>query len=486
MKTTPMQHQLLALNKLRRHRAAYGLFMEQGTGKSKVIIDEVAELRPAAVVIVAPNGVHSNWALQELPAHADYPYQAFTWRGSWRKADERLLVTPFEGVRWLLINTEAARTKAGAATIERFLTLGESMLVVDESTRIKNHTAAQTKALISLGRLAKYRRILNGTPITQAPLDVYAQLLFLSPEAVPVKSWVAFKRRYCEILAPSHPLVRSIAAKNRLRFAPEIEARDAAGRPIYRNLDELRGWVDQWAFRVLKSECLDLPEKVYKRQPVLLTPEHTKLVAHWLLRIRLGDVAEPLMPLHKVQCYQRLLHGIIPKQLTGEAQHLRMFSDPLDNSRIQALRTAVEDHPGQAIIWAKYITDIVDILEALGPENCYAYYGAIDSRAREEAVAGFQAGKRRFFVGQPGAGGVGLTLTAASTMIYYSNTFRLYDRLQSEDRAHRIGQHRTVVYIDLETPGTVDTKVIASLRAKKDVADAITGDPDAGWLDFEE
>jgi hypothetical protein len=458
-KTEPYKHQLDALARLER-RKAYALFMEQGTGKTKVVLDDCARLyaegRLDCLVVAAPNGVHKNWVSREIPTHLPdwVEHVAWAWEGLKRKRDQEAynaLYAPGQVLRVLTLNLEALRTQAGYKAAEDLLKLtGSAMFVVDESTRIKNPKAAVTKACIKLGKLARFRRLCNGT----------------------------------EFLPPMHPLVRAIALKNRSRATPLVQAKDDEGRPVFKNLEELRGVTDAWGYRVRKDECLDLPEKIYKRWPVDLGPKHMTRLATYLAAMKTGATAEPMIVLQKMAAYQRLLHGWVPKQISGAEDHEPMFDRWQDNGRLKALVECVEDHPGKTIIWAKFKTDIQDIVQALGESRCVTYYGETKPKDRELAVDLFQHGTVQFFVGQPGAGGVGLTLHAAETVIYYSNTFRLYDRMQSEDRAHRIGQTKHVVYVDLEVPGTLDTRVIDLLRGKRDVADAVTGDPSSGWLDI--
>jgi hypothetical protein len=494
-KTIPFAHQLVALGKSVQE-PYYGLFMEQRTGKSKVVLDSAALLHRDgeinALLIIAPNGVHRNWITDEIKIHLPDWVQRVTavWSAAQTKKKEQeleALFAPGHHLRILAMNIEALATKRGIEFARRFLNATDCMMVVDESTRIKTPTAAVTKAALKLAPHAKYRRILNGTPVTQSPLDVYAQLLFLSDAAVPVQSYVAFKARYADFMPASHPMIQSIMRKSGSRFAPQIIAKNDDGEPMYKNLEELKAWVDKCCYRVTRKECADLPEKLYKRWEVEMPPQQEKLVKQYLAAIKTGETPEPINKMVAVMLYQRMICGIIPKQLTGEERHTKIFEKPEDNPRLQAILEIIEAYPEASIIfWARFKTDlheISDLIEKTTNKAVGRYWGDIGNDEREEAKAAFQEKRIQYFVGQQGAGGVGLPLHAADVMVYHSNTFSLYHRLQSEDRAENMLKTTGTLIIDIEAKNTVDGKIITALRSKKDVADLITGDETNNWLE---
>lgn len=473
-----------------------GLFMEQRTGKSAVILYTAAQLHKAGringLLLVCPNGVHRNWIADEVVKHLpDWTQRiAVVWSSNHTKAKTAELESLFNGgheLRILAMNIEALATKKGAEFARRFLNATTAMMVVDESTRIKNPSAAVTKACLKLAKHAKYRRVLNGTPATQSPLDVYAQLLFLHEDAVPVQSYVAFKARYADFLPASHPMVQGIMRKSGTRFAPQIIAQDDDGKPMYKNLEELKQWVDKCCDRVTRKECADLPEKLYKRWEVELAPHQEKLIKQYLLAMKQGHTPEPINKMVAVMLYQRMVCGIVPKQLTGDEAHTKLFDKPEDNPRIQAVQEIIEAYPDASIIfWARFKTDLHEIvahIQKVTGKPVARYWGDISNDEREEAKIAFQEKRVQYFVGQQGAGGVGLPLHAADVMCYFSNSFSLYERLQSEDRAENMLKKTGTLIIDIEAKGTVDTKIINALRAKKDIADLITGDVNYGWLE---
>lgn len=496
------KHQNDALSFLEGRHAA-GLFMEQRTGKSRVIVEDAQRLylenEIEAVVIVAPNGVHRNWLSEEFPLYLEEstPRRTAYWAATPRKAEKKALeklLEPTTELRVLTMNLEAVSTKRAFEYLTKFLKTIKNrkvMIVVDESYRIKTPTAAVSKALQKVRELAKYRRILNGTPTPEGPLDLYGQLEFLGDEALPVRSFVAFSNRYAEFLPATHPLVADIMRKNpMIRFAPRIVATNPDGTPRYRNLDELKAHVTKWCFRVTRRECReDLPEKIFKLWQIQIPPVQEKIIVQMLDNIKNGLTDEPVSKLNAAQYYQRLVCGWMPSKLSDDGVLTSIFSDPLDNPRIQACVEIAQAYPGESIVfWARYTADVESIAQALErsfpKEKVAMYYGKISNEDRESAKKSFQEGTSRFFVGQAAAGGVGLPLYKAGVMVYHSCDFKLFIRLQSEDRAEHMNMERGTVIIDLVAPGTIDERIISALREKKDVADLITGDEAGAWMNY--
>jgi hypothetical protein len=493
-KTAPFAHQRDALFRSM-NAEYYGLLMEQRTGKSKVVLDNAAILhrdgKINAMLIIAPNGVHRNWVSDEIKIHLPDWVQRTTvvWSSAatTKKAAElETLFNQGHHLRILSMNIEALGTKKGFDFARRFLNALSTMFIVDESTRIKSPTAGVTKAALRLAPHAKYRRILNGTPVTNSPLDLYSQLLFLSDDAVPVQSFVAFRARYADFLPASHPMVQGIMRKSGTRFTPQILATNTDGTPAYKNLEELKSWVDKCCYRITRRECADLPEKLYKRWEVEMTPEQARTVQHYLQALKTGATPEVINKMVAVMLYQRMICGIVPKQLTGAEQHLPIFDKLEDNPRLNAILDIIDAYPDASIIfWARFKTDLHDICAVIERHTGAAvarYWGDISNDERVAAKDGFQTGAFKYFVGQPGAGGVGLPLHRADVMVYHSNDFSLYHRSQSEDRAENMQKTIGTLIIDLECKGTVDSKIITALRAKKDVANLITGDDTGAWL----
>lgn len=487
MKTTGMAHQIEALARMNERRT-YALFMEQGTGKTWTLLADAERLYAAgiidALVVIAPKGVHTNWIKREIPEHLDAPMIARAWKSSGgkkeRKQIEELLTPRTHGepvkFRIFSINIDAVLTKDGYAFAERFLNCTNAMLVVDESSRIKNPDAARTKAVLRLRRLVRIARIATGTPITNAPVDVFSQMEFLESGLLGTTSYRAFVAEYAELMNQNHPMIRSLIQRNPRAAQAQIIARNEDGSPRWRNLDKLQKLLEPHSYRVLKKDCLDLPEKIYKQHLFELTTEQRR--AYQLMDKEFRMIVEDeqvvaVSALASLVKLQQITSGFLIPPEGGDAIYISE-----KNPRLAALIDLVEDIDGQFIVWARFREELAHVARALRAEglSVVEYHGSISAAEREIAVDEFQAGKAKVFVGQPQSGGIGLTLTAAETVIYYSNDFNLETRLQSEDRAHRIGTKRNVVYIDLAANNTIDEAITRALQRKTDVAAQILGD----------
>ena len=472
-KTKPYGHQITALKKSW-DKEEYGYFMEMGTGKSKVLVDNIAMLydkgKINSALIIAPKGVYRNWFSQEIPNHlpSHIDHKTILWTATTSKAKDKeyqlLFETGFD-LHILIMNVEAFSTKKGLEFATKFLNCHKAIMAVDESTSIKTPTAKRTKAILSLGKLAKYRRILTGSPVTKSPLDLYTQCNFLHEELLGFNSYYTFRNRYATMID-----------------------RNFGGRRVqivggYKRLDELSDSLKKFSYRVLKEDCLDLPEKVYIQREVELSDEQRHIYATMksaaLAQLKGKMATAPhvltqLMRLHQITC-----------------GHLKNDDDTITeikNNRMVELLDVLDEVEGKVIIWANYVYDIQQIVKAIskkfGEDSIVQYYGAIQADVRQKNIERFQDpnSDARFFVGNPQTGGYGITLTAANNVIYYSNGYDLEKRLQSEDRAHRIGQKKSVTYVDFITPKTVDEKIVKALRKKMNIATEIMGEELREWI----
>tara|TARA_A100001391_G_scaffold193212_1_gene168183 strand:+ start:983 stop:2434 length:1452 start_codon:yes stop_codon:yes gene_type:complete len=473
-KTKPYAHQLEALKKSW-NKKEYAYFMEMGTGKSKVLIDNIAILYDKgginSAIIVAPKGVYRNWSEKEIPTHM--PDHVETQIAVWnpaptKKQKEELikLFTPSDDLKILVINVEAFSTKKGVAFVERFILGHLPLIAVDESTTIKNPKAQRTKNLLKLAINTKYRRILTGFPVTQSPLDLYSQSSFLSPHLLGYASYYSFQNRYAQLIN------RKMGARS---------FRQVVG---YQNLDELSKNVNEFSYRVLKKECLDLPDKIYQRREVELTPEQKKVYKE------LKDYAIAELDSHEIVSVTSILTQILRlhQVVCGFVKHDNGEEVEVKSNRLNELIDILQEVQGKTIIWANYQYDIKRILKTLqeitGTESVATYYGETPDEERQEIIRRFQNpnSELQYLVSNTQTGGYGITLTEASNVIYYSNNYDLEKRLQSEDRAHRIGQTNKVTYIDLVAKGTVDEKIVKALRNKLDLAQEVLGDEK--WKDW--
>lgn len=481
MKTKAMAHQLDALHAMA-GREYFGLFMEQGTGKTWTLLADAERLYAAgtidAVMVVAPKGVHTNWVHREIPEHMDAPVIARAWRSGGGKRHRAALEELFRPrdhgsqppLRVFAINIDALLTKDGFAFARRFLNATRAALIVDESSRIKSPDAGRTLALMRLREAAAVRRIASGLPISNAPIDVFSQMEFLEPGLLGTTSYRAFVAEYAELVSADSPLMKGMMRRNPRIAHAQIIARNEDGSRRWRNLDKLQRLLAPHTFRVLKRDCLDLPEKIYKQHFFELSPAQQRAYALMReeLRLELADgTVAPVKALAALMKLQQITSGFVLPPGGGAPLYVGEH-----NPRLAALTDLAEDIAGAFIVWARFREELTHIAAALRRAGLRVveYHGGISAADRERAVDEFQAGDADVFVGNQQAGGIGLTLTRAETVIYYSNDFNLENRLQSEDRAHRIGTRRNVVYIDLVAVDTIDEAIAAALRRKGDVA----------------
>ena len=472
-KTHPYDHQRAAFD-ASAERVNFALLMDMGTGKTKVDIDSMGHCFEKGLIdfaiIVAPKGVIRNW-IPEITAHLPerIEREIVLWRPSLSKAHRKELMDLHEStgkLKFLLMNIEAFSTKKGVDVAEFFVNKFKVFMTVDESTTIKNRQAKRTKAICDVGRGATMRRILTGSPVTKSPMDLYSQMGFLSPKILGFKSYYAFQSRYAVVQR------RSMGAHSFNQILG------------FQRLDELTETLDGHSFRIRKEDCLDLPDKVYMRREVELTQEQSEAYVQMknlaLARLDSGDLATTQNVLTQIMRLQQICLGSLTDD-DGTVHSLK-------SNRQTELLDICDEIQGKAIIWATWTRDIRSIAEALrdrfSVQAVATLHGETPDSDRQQIVETFQdrQSELRFIVGHPKTGGYGLTLTAATTVIYYSNSYDLELRLQSEDRAHRIGQENKVTYIDLISPKTIDEKIVDALRDKIKIADLVLGDDAREWL----
>jgi len=471
-KTKPYAHQMTALEKSW-NRESYAYFMEMGTGKTKVLIDNLAMLydkgKVNGALIIAPKGVVGTWYNNELPNHLPNHIENITvlWKAAITKKQKQSLDELFsegEGLHILIMNVEAFSTDKGLKFAEKFLSCHETLVAIDESTTIKTPSAKRTKNILSLGNTAKYRRIMTGSPVTKNPLDLFSQCYFLDPFHLDHDSYYSFRMRYA-IMKTANISGRKIQLVNG-----------------FKNLGELSDKLQPFSYRVLKDDCLDLPDKIFIKRQIQLSPDQRKLYEQMkqeALAILKGKQSTTVNTLTQLMRLQQITCGHFTSD-DGVTQ-------PISNNRITELMNVLDETEGKAIIWAHYQYDMTTIIKAVtekyGPGSIVDYYGLTPQEDRQPNIKRFQDDPEcRFIVGTPSTGGYGITLTAANTVIYYSNGYDLEKRLQSEDRAHRIGQKKSVTYVDLMADDTVDEKIVQALRKKIDIASEVLGEELRSWI----
>jgi SNF2 family DNA or RNA helicase len=475
-KTKPYAHQITALEKSW-NKAHFAYFMEMGTGKSKVLIDNIAMLydkgKINGALIVAPKGVYQNWFDIEIPNHlpTHIEKKMVLWKASFMKDNKIVskevgaLFETGTDLHILVMNVESLSTKNGVTFANKFLSCHETLMAIDESTTIKNPDAIRTRSIVQLGKSAKYRRILTGSPVTKSPLDLYKQCEFLNEGLLDYTSYYAFKTRY-SVLRTANFGGRSVQI--------------VVG---YKNLDELSERIEQFSYRVLKEDCLDLPSYSFTKRIIQLSKEQKKIYDS-MKQLALAQLDDKLMTTATALVQLMRLHQITCghfKSDDGTVQKIK-------NERLDALMDILSEVENKAVIWAHYKYDIEVIVEAIkkeyGPDSYVTYYGDTPSEIRQNNIKLFQDenSKVRFLIGTPQTGGYGITLTAGNVMIYYSNGYDLEKRTQSEARINRAGQKRKMTYIDIIAEDTVDEKIVEALRKKVDIASKVMGEELKEWI----
>lgn len=525
-KTQPFKHQLAEWEQSK-DLPARAIFWEQGTGKSKLIIDTIAHLYESgkidAVIVVAPNGVHRNWVENELPVHLPEKTannaiaMAYSTARAGTKYHQRALEQArfHKGLSIITFSYDALLTKRAKDFLNHFFKERKLLYVLDEAHYIKNPQAKRTKAILKSAKFAEYRRILTGTPIAQGAFDTYSIIKFLDPDYWKVNgfgTFTEFKHYF------------GIWQKQRLQSGDKREFEVLVD---YRHLDKLQQLLVPISTRLTKDEVLDLPPKLYQKRTFELSPEQQKLYRElrddfvtWINNTdceQCGGTGEIIDGDYVYQCecaelpvvadlaitrllrLQQITSGYLPTEDEDEPVHVISGK----NRRLEALLDVINQTGHKVIVWARFQLDIDLIMNELSKAGVPAvrYDGKTSEVERAIAKEKFQGeravyhngqviGKEpvpedeqvKVFVGNPAVGATGLTLTAARTVVYYSNSFKLVDRLQSEDRAHRIGQTGSVLYVDIIAEDTVDERIVQALSDKLDIANQITGDELKEWI----
>jgi Mesyanzhinovviridae DNA helicase len=527
---------------------AWAIFFQTGCGKTAPTIHTVARLHQAGridgAVVVAPNMVHRNWITDEIPKHAPIIWRGLDWHSSRGKAQDRalarLLETPEGILPWLAITYDGLITPRGRKAVLDFLArFKRVMLVADEGSRIKNPEALRTKKVAALRKLSAYVRLLNGTPTTQAPTEIYAQMKLLDDMywvRHGIGSFTSFKSRFCVFkkiviggeddreanelkgirkrvpIVPHDADPEGVAAYEQLdlgeilgdnaratgKASPAARASDqlpgvpsTTGRTIeivvgYRELDKLHEMIQPLSTRLTKEQAgLDLPPKLYQRLVFEMAPEqrrvYDQLRKEYMVELDNGVLITAALAMVRILRLQQVACGYLPNPDDPEGEPILVPRG--ENPRFAAFMDWLEDVGSQqSIVWCRFTRDVDLITRELGPPRCVRYDGEVNEKEKSRALDLFMSGKRQICVAKAASMGMGLTLVNSSISLYYSNTFSLLERLQSEDRQHRPGQHNPVTYVDLVADGTVDLKILQSLRESNEVASRVVGDAYREWL----
>ena len=448
VKVQPYEHQIRAFEFCRRldHSA---LLMEQGTGKTLVAIALLGHWWKTEglqrALIIAPKSVMPEWKRQ-FEELADFPHRLVLLTGGLEDRKDMLKNWPEgPGIQVAVINYEATWRM-----IEELEDWGPQIVIADESQKIKNIKAQQTKAVTTLGKTAKHRLILTGTPVTQSPLDFFAQYRFLDPRIFGTR-FIEFRSRYA--LMGGYGGYQVIG---------------------YQNLEELAAKAHSIAFRVTKEECLDLPETINQFVYADLEAEAKNL--YQTLRkeaiIKFSETEQVTAPivLTELLRLQQITGGFIS---TGENSYKQVSQAKLQVAK--ELLEEMKEANKKVVIFARFIPEVealAKIAQDLGM-SAFALTGKTSVEARQQALKDFQLGDLQVFIAQIATGGVGITLTAADTAIFYSTDFSLANYEQAKARLHRIGQKNSVVYIHIMAKRTIDEEVMRRLAAKQNLADLV-------------
>lgn len=477
-KTEPFKHQREGLDFMwGLERGA--LFMEMGTGKSKVAVDINAARFMAGQhdswVVFCPNSIRDNW-VEELAVHSPLQDIPVIVVGDLTPAKSKRLIAEAEGAERFvaIVGLESLQSKfrGGAAydTLIGMIGGRKFSATVDESHLVKNHAANRSKNVEYICSAAVTVCIMTGSPTSQGLLDLYMQFQILDPNIIGVGDFFSFRNRYAEMGG--------------------YEGREVVG---YRNVEELMSLLKPFVFQRTKEETLDLPDKLYAKRVVEMTKEQARVYKALdketeaaISDLARGGASVALVVdqvLAKYNALQQITGGFANYDDYSEdgLERIRRSAwvvEPKNNPKIKELIAIAGENPGkQVIVWAKFRNEIAQIVEALegvyGPGSVAEYHGGITTTDRRANMGRFKAGTARFFVANQQTGGTGLTINEASLVVYFSNSLKLTDRLQSEDRCHRIGQKNDVLYIDLVCRGTKDVDVLTAIKEKRSVAEYV-------------
>lgn len=467
-KNPPRKHQLKALNKAWPLNE-FAFFHEMRTGKTYTTINlacaRAMEGKINGVIIFCPTPIKSVWDLQ-TEEHAPIPTQVHVLTSGDKKVDRFIDHNEDKGLKFLVVGIEALSQGGAFKIAQRFAAKHKCMVVIDESSRIKNHKSARTAKAQDIGGLGQYRTILTGTPITQGLQDLYAQYAFLNWKIIGMKSYYTFQNRYCVMGG--------------------FENRSVIG---YLNVRELLDNVGPYSDVVKMSEVADLPPNIYQQRYIKPSPAQTKafkdLQDVFTTEHEDGSVLETETVLERMTRYQQIAGGSFPYKLEDDEGY---SVKPLagKNPKMEELKELIPEIEGKIIIWARFRPEITSIVEFLtkqyGEDSVVQFHGGISHDERRNALIKFQSPFQekgtncRFFVSNQQTGGMGIKLSAARTAIYYSNDFSHENRVQSEARPHDVEMTDSVLYVDLILDHKVDKMIHTALAKKQSVATYVTNE----------
>lgn len=476
-------------------RPVAALLCRPGTGKSKLIIDTAGLQWLAgmieALIIVAPDGVHTQWVLEAIPTHMsdDVP-----WVGGYYSATEtrktafadlqaRLFSRDARPLRVLSVTFDGLQTPRGRKLAHELAVRYRTLVAIDESHRVSNQKAKGYKAARELMTFAKTKRIATGTLLRQNPFSAYGQFELLGKELLGFASLTAFKSMYSKLLDAKSGLYRHIATKFKQKTGRDykltIVEKDEDGKPTYRNMADLRRRLEKWSYFLTLADVSGKEPIVNQSVRYVELSAQQQTIYDNLVKYGIADAPKGVLiadgALALATRLAQVVGGFVPSE-----------DDPLarpiagDNHRLTTLLDLCEDSsPDKMIIWAKYKAELRAIalaLDAVDPGSVAEYHGDVSERARRDNKTRFIADpKCRFFVGQQQAGGTGLDgmQGVASQMVFYSNTYSFLEREQCIARLARTEGADVVNVVDLMCADTVDEDIVRCVQAARDVTEAV-------------
>lgn len=448
------EHQVEAL-RFSRGKEYFGLFMDPGTGKTKVGFEKMGELYEKGEIdtalVFAPNGVHSQWLEEQAPEHCPVPYRTVAWvsnRTKKWKDETRYVLRKRDALLIVAINYEALTTKDGVNFCRWLVKNRRVAIFADESSRIRNPKAIRTKIALELAPHAVVRAILTGTPIAKGLENLWSQMQFLSPDILKCRTFVQFRSLYCKV-------------------QPVPGRRGAIMISGYQRVGELMSLINPYVFVKRKEDCLDLPDKIYLKSPVPMTREQAE--AYRTMR---EELIVELSELEKVTVAHLISARAKLRQIAiGFIMDKDRKVTPFASGRWDRALEHLDEASGKVILWSSFRWCLAEWERLLTKEGIgFIRYQKGDNESirtwRREPDC-------KVFLGNPHSGGIGLNLASASTMIFFNNTDDAEIRWQSEDRAHRIGQTQHLTIIDLFSPGTVEVKIQKQQVDKETIANIV-------------
>ena len=516
-KTKPYIHQAVAFNRFR-DTDYFALFMDMGTGKTKTCID-IATYKYLlgeidALMIIAPNHVHTQWVNEQFPIHCSIPYEAFVWeQKKWNSDKYRTTYDKFtfdksNVLKVFAMNVEAFQGKPGVQFTKYFLSENRTFIVLDESTRIK---APEAKRSIEIRKLhtATCRAILTGTPTAKSPLDIWSPFNFLKDDYFNM-SWMKFRARYSVMIKDQaskrmrqindyefervrraiatwqgegdlYTCLGEVAQDLGMSFNDVRFVNDQEENRKFKDDNVLKDLIGPDTFSVKIEDCMDLPPKVYEKIELDMAPDQKKvydqLVHYMAAQVKLvdGDTAELTVTavIALIRRFMQVCGGFFPEKIEGKDKPI--YHPFKKNVKLESLIEDIEDSCSdkQIIVWAEHQHEIQLIKQRLIDEGYTAdtYYGPDSKEKKERTMEQFKAGNIQFLVANPTVAGYGLNLQNCTHQYFFCNTYRTEARIQAEARSYRAGQTHTCVYKDILIKDSIDYHIYAILKEGKELND---------------